>query len=49
MEAAQKICHMMSTEDLCRMTSDDDWFWDDAKGGWLDGKLVMEAREREIE
>ena len=40
---------MMHTDDLCKMTSEDDWFWDDAKGGWSDGKLVMEARAKELE
>jgi len=28
--------------------SSDEWFWDDVNGGWLQSKLVREAREEEM-
>ena len=48
-QMADKMCKMMSPDALMSMSDENDWFWDSAKGGWLDPKLVMEAREKEIE
>ena len=46
---AARICSMLDTGDLMSMSGGEDWFWDDSKGGWLDARLVMEARKKELE
>lgn len=47
-EGARLICSMMNENGL-EEVSENDWVWDDAKGGWLNPRLVMEARAKEIE
>ena len=37
--AAGAICQLMDTEALMEVNVENDWFWDTAKGGWLNPDL----------
>ena len=46
---AKKICDLASGSILMQMGEDEEYYWDDSKGGWLDKELLMEARKKEME
>ena len=43
------MCSLISSDDLAELGQQEDRFWGDAKGGWLDGDLVREARGKELQ
>jgi len=46
---AKNICGLASDSILKDMGEAEEHDWDDAKGGWLDKEILMEARKKEME